>query len=110
MSTAFLTANWKYLVMLNYEIEPAALLGLVPGGTELDGWGGKTYISMVGFMFLGTQVKGIPIPFHRNFEEVNLRFYVRAKGENGWEREVVFVKEIVPLPAVALTARWLYGE
>ncbi len=65
---------------------------------------------MVGFLFLNTRVKGIPIPLHRNFEEVNLRFYVRTRREAGWERGVVFVKEIVPLPAVALTARWVYGE
>ncbi|MGH7887091.1 MAG: YqjF family protein, partial [Candidatus Binatia bacterium] len=82
----------------------------VPRGTELDAWDGKTFASMVGFLFQNTRVLGLPIPFHQNFEEINLRFYVRRKGEDGWRRGVVFVKEIVPRPAIALVARWLYNE
>ncbi len=108
--TRFLTAEWRSLAMLNYEIEPEILMRLVPKGTELDGWRGKTFVSMVGFLFLNTQVMGIAIPFHRDFEEINLRFYVRLKGEDGWRRGVVFVKEIVPRATIALTARWLYNE
>ena len=106
----FLSAEWRYLAMLNYEIEPALLAPFVPRGTELDSWNGKTFVSMVGFLFLNTRVFGLPIPFHRNFEEINLRFYVRRKAEDGWRRGVVFVKEIVPRTAIALVARWLYNE
>jgi uncharacterized protein YqjF (DUF2071 family) len=106
----FLTAEWRYLAMLNYEIDPAILRPLVPKGTDLDEWNGKTFVSMVGFLFLNTRVLGLPIPFHQDFEEINLRFYVRRKAEDGWRRGVVFVKEIVPRAAIALTARWLYNE
>ena len=74
---AFLTARWVHLVMLNYEVDPAVLQPFVPAGVELDDWQGRTLASMVGFNFLDTRVLGVPIPFHRNFEEVNLRFYVR---------------------------------
>jgi len=84
----FLTAEWRYLVMLNYEIEPAILLPLVPKGTELDTWNGKTFVSMVGFHFRNTRVMGWGIPFHQDFEEINLRFYVRHKAEDGWRRGV----------------------
>jgi len=96
--------------MLNYEVPPEVLAPLVPRGTELDSWQGKTFASVVGFLFLDTRVRGIAIPGHRNFEEVNLRFYVRRKAEDGWRRGVVFVKEIVPRLAIATTARLLYGE
>ena len=106
----FLTAEWRYLAMLNYEIDPAILRRFVPRGTELDSWNGKTFVSMVGFLFLNTRVMGIPIPFHENFEEINLRFYVRRKAEDGWRRGVVFIKEIVPRAAIAWVARWLYNE
>lgn len=107
----FLSAFWRYLVMLNYEIDPAVLAPLVPPGTELDTWRGRTFASMVGFLFLDTRVLGLPIPFHRDFEEINLRFYVRRRDpQDGWRRGVVFVKEIVPKPAIAWTARLLYGE
>jgi uncharacterized protein YqjF (DUF2071 family) len=96
--------------MLNYEVDRSALTDLVPRGTELDEWQGRMYLSVVGFLFLGTRVLGLPIPFHRDFEEVNLRFYVRRRTEEGWRRAVVFVKEMVPRAAIAMVARALYNE
>jgi uncharacterized protein YqjF (DUF2071 family) len=91
-------------------VGPALLRPSVPHGTELDDWNGVTCVSVVGFLFLRTRVFGLPIPGHRNFEEVNLRFYVRRKGPEGWRRGVVFIREIVPRRAVAFAARAFYGE
>ncbi len=96
--------------MLNYEIDPAALSEDLPAGTEPDTWHGRAFVSMVGFLFLETRVLGLPLLFHQKFEEVNLRFYVRRKAGAEWRRGVVFVREIVPSPAVALAARVIYGE
>jgi uncharacterized protein YqjF (DUF2071 family) len=107
---AFLKAEWKHLAMLNYEIAPAVLAPYVPAGTELDVWNGRHLVSVVGFRFLRTRVSGIPIPFHRNFEEVNLRFYIRRKADDGWRRGVVFIKEFVPRAAIAFLARTIYNE
>ena len=106
----FLTAEWQSLVMINYEIDPAVLQPYLPRGVELDAWNGQTFASLVGFLFLNTRVLGVAVPYHRNFEEVNLRFYVRRKGPEGWRRGVVFIKEIVPRRAIAAVARWFYGE
>jgi uncharacterized protein YqjF (DUF2071 family) len=106
----FLTAEWRFLVMLNWAVDPELLRPLVPRGTELDEWNGTTYASVVGFLFLRTRVLGIPIPFHRDFEELNLRFYVRRRGPEGWRRGVVFVKEVVPRFAIATVARVAYNE
>ncbi len=106
----FLTAQWRHLAMLNFEIGPDVLQPFVPAGTELDSWQGRSFVSIVGFRFLDTRVLGVAIPFHRNFDEVNLRFYVRRKVGDEWRRAVVFVKEIVPRAAIAWTARALYGE
>jgi uncharacterized protein YqjF (DUF2071 family) len=110
MARIFLTAEWRYLVMLNYEIDPDILHPLVPKGTELDTWDGRTFVSVVGFQFLNTRVIGLSIPFHTNFEEVNLRFYVRYQGREGWRRGVVFIKELVPRRAITAVARLLYNE
>ncbi len=110
MNRAFLTADWRYLAMLNYTIDPAPLEALLPPGTELDFFDGATYVSLVGFRFLRTKVFGLPIPWHRDFEEVNLRFYVRRRAADGWRRGVAFVRELVPRRAVAYVARRLYGE
>ncbi|MBX7166365.1 MAG: DUF2071 domain-containing protein [Pirellulales bacterium] len=106
----FLTARWQWLLMLNFEAPVEALTAWAPRGTEIDTWEGRTYVSLVAFRFLDTIVRGLPIPFHRHFDEVNLRFYVRRQGPEGWRRGVVFVKEIVPRWAIAAVARLIYNE
>ncbi len=107
----FLTARWESLVLLNYPCPPHLLEPLVPAGTVLDRWQGQTLVSLVGFLFTDTRVKGVAVPGHRTFEEVNLRFYVRrvtAAGEV--RRAVVFIRELVPRAAIAVLARWTYNE
>lgn len=106
----FLTAKWLDLIMANYEVDPAILTDYVPNGTMLDLYKGKGFVSLVGFMFVDTRVLGVPIPFHTDFEEVNLRFYTRRTLESETRQGVTFLREIVPLPAVSIVARLAYGE
>lgn len=106
----FLQAEWRKLAMANYAVKSELLLPFVPAKTELDFWNNTCYVSLVGFMFLNTRVLGIKVPFHVNFEEVNLRFYVRYQDAGEWKRGVVFIKEIVPRAALTLVANTLYGE
>ena len=106
----FLTAEWRHLAMLNYEIDPAVLEPYIPPGTEIDTWKGKHLISVVGLLFEKTRLLGFSIPFHSNFEEVNLRFYVRRESAGESRRGVVFIKEIVPKPAITFVARTCYNE
>ena len=107
----FLTAEWRDLVLLNYEVPESLLAPLVPAGTELDRFEGRLLASVVGFRFLDTAIRGWPVPFHRAFEEVNLRFYVRRpSGTEDVRRAVVFIRELVPRRAVAWIARAVYNE
>jgi uncharacterized protein YqjF (DUF2071 family) len=106
----FLTAEWRQLVMVNFAVDPAILEPRVPKGTSLDSWNGTTLVSVVGFLFLRTRVMGAPIPLHRDFEELNLRFYVKREAPDGERRGVVFIKELVPRRAIAAVARYLYNE
>jgi uncharacterized protein YqjF (DUF2071 family) len=106
----FLTAQWRNLAVVNFDVEPDILRPFVPAKTELDFWHARTFLSVVGFQFIDTRVWGLPIPFHRTFDEVNLRFYVRRKTAEGWRRAVVFVRELAPRRAIAWTARLLFGE
>jgi uncharacterized protein len=108
--STFLTAEWRDLVMLNYEVDRALLQQYVPAGTELDLWNDKIFVSLVGFLFLKTRVFGLPIPLHRNFEEVNLRFYVSRQLQDETRRGVVFIREIVPRRSIATIARVFYNE
>ena len=109
-SGPFLTAEWRDLVLLNYAVDPDLLRPYLPERTELDSWHGSTFVSLVAFRFLDTRVRDVAIPWHRDFEEVNLRFYVRRPAPDGTRRGVVFVKEIVPRRAIAWVARAVYGE
>jgi uncharacterized protein YqjF (DUF2071 family) len=106
----FLTGEWRYLAMLNYVVDPELLAPFVPPGTELDLHDDRAYLSVVGFMFYDTRLMGIPVPFHQDFEEVNLRFYVRREADGELRRGVVFIREFVPKPAIAAIARKAYNE
>lgn len=110
MASTFLKAAWKNLLMANYQVNPAILQPYLPPRTELDEFNGVHYASLVGFLFMDTAVRGIRFPFHRTFEEVNLRFYVRYKEAGQWKRGVVFIKEIVPRRLISFVANTLYGE
>src|SRR5271156_5133867 len=111
MASTFLTAEWRKLIMANYVVQEELLRPYLPVGTELDRYDGRCYVSLVGFLFQNTRLKSVPVPFHRTFEEVNLRFYVQhvtAAGER--RRGVVFISELVPRYALSLIANVFYGE
>ena len=106
----FLKARWQNLVMANYAVPPSLLEPFLPAGTELDFYEGRTFVSLVGFMFLRSRLFGIPIPGFGSFEEINLRFYVLRKEGDEKRRGVVFINETVPSGIVAWVANKLYKE
>lgn len=107
---SFLTAEWNNLAMINYVVDPQILEKYVPAGTELDFFEGKCYVSFIGFLFEKVKVLGLKIPFHTDFEEVNLRFYVRRFENGAWKRGAVFISEIVPKFAISFIANTFYNE
>jgi len=107
----FLTAEWRKLIMAQYTVKPKLLMPYLPRGLEFDFHEGHCYVSLVGFLFDRVRVKGVPIPSHTCFEEINLRFYVRRKEPDGSiKRGVVFIREFVPRRAIAFIARRFYEE
>jgi uncharacterized protein YqjF (DUF2071 family) len=107
---SFLNAEWNNLALINYKVDAKMLEKYVPNGTEIDNWNGICYISLVGFMFENVKLMGLKIPFHVNFEEVNLRFYVKRFENGEWKRGAVFIKEIVPKSALTIVANTIYKE
>lgn len=107
---AFLTAAWRQLAFINYEVDPALLEEYVPFGTELDFYKGTCYVSVIAFYFMDTKVLGIKFPYHVNFEEVNLRFYVKRREGSQEKRAAVFIKEVVPKQLISFVANTLYNE
>ena len=96
--------------MVNYAVDPSVILPLIPGGTELDTFNGECLISLIGFMFENTRLYNYRIPFHVNFEEVNLRFYVKRREGDVCRRGVVFIKEFVPRRAICFVANTFFNE
>src|SRR5688572_10783568 len=105
MKLTSIQADWKKLLMVNYQVDPKLLEPYLPYYTQLALWDNVCYVSLVGFLFLKVRLAGIPIPFHTNFVEVNLRFYVRRQFQDEWRFGVVFIKEIVALPVVSFIAK-----
>lgn len=108
--SVFIQSEWRKLIMINYDVDPKILIPYLPNGTKIDTWNGRCYMSLVGFMFLNTKLKGIVLPFHQKFEEINLRFYIKYYDEIDIIRGTVFIKEIVPKSLVTLVANQLYKE
>ena len=106
----FLRAEWRHLAILNFVVEPSVLEPILPRGLELDRWEDRHYVSLIGFQFLHLRILGMPVPCHRSFDEVNLRFYVRRKAPDGWRHGAVFIKELVSRRAIAFGARTLFNE
>jgi len=113
----FLTAEWRKLIMAQYEVDPATLAPYLPHGVELDLFReapdktARCYVSLVGFLFDRVRVKRVAIPFHTRFEEINLRFYVTHTEPGGTsKRGVVFISELVPRYAIAFVAKHIYEE
>ncbi len=106
----FLSAAWRHLVLLNYQL-PEDLLGpYVPAGTVLDRHSGSAWASIVAFRFEDTRILGIPVPFHQSSEEINLRCYVKRILPGETRSGVVFIREAVPRSLVAGAARILFNE
>ena len=111
MSLPFLTARWRNLIVLNYEVDPSVLRPFLPHGTEIDYFEGKALMSIIAFNFERMRFLGaVPTIPVTHFEEINLRFYVRRKVGDETRRGVVFIKEVVPSALIAATARILYNE
>jgi uncharacterized protein YqjF (DUF2071 family) len=106
-----LTAEWRHVAMFNYVVDPAVLEPHVPAGTHLDLWEGRAVVSVVALRFLRMRVLWLPVPFHRDYPQVNLRFYVARDQPGGAiRRGVVFLRELVPRRLLATAARWGNNE
>lgn len=106
VSRSFLTAEWHHVLGVTYPVDEALLAAHLPRGARIDELDGSPRVGIVAFGFRHTRVRGLAIPGHVSFPEINLRFYVRLHGE----RAVVFVREFVPRPAISLVARLFYNE
>ena len=105
-----ISGEWRELAIVSWRVAPELLRPRLPAGTELDEWDGRSWLSLVGLRFLGLAVGGVPVPLHREFAQVNLRFYARRVVGDQVRRGAVFVRELVPRAAMAAVARLVMNE
>ena len=109
-SPTFLAANWQNILILSWPVDASLLLPHLPPGLNIDGFDGNAYISAVGLTVANSRIAGIPAG-PRRYPQVNCRFYVRRTLPDGDQRlGVVFIRQLVPHRAIALTARLIYRE
>lgn len=105
-----LTCEWRKLVFINYIIPPEIIERFLPAFTKLDYYNGHCYVSLVGFEFKNVKMVGVKIPFYSDFEEINLRFYVKRFDGSQWRKGTVFISEIVNRSALGILANTLVRE
>ena len=110
MGWALLEGQVHHAVFASFDVDPRALETLVPAGTELDTWEGRTLVSLVAFEMTDNRLLGLPLTFARSYDQINLRFYVRHRCDGEVRSGVVFLKELLPVPALVAGARLLYRE
>lgn len=103
----FLSAEWRRLTIVTYDVDPSLLDEHLPPDCVADTRDGRAFVSLVPFEFVNTKVFQVCWPGFSCFPEINLRAYVRHKDGR---RGVTFIREFVPQKFVAWMARRTYNE
>ena len=76
--------EWNRAIFLHWEVEIEQLKSFVPDEIEIDLFKGKPWISLVAFTMEKIRPRFLP-PFSpiSNFDEINIRTYVKSKNKTG---------------------------
>ena len=78
------TQVWNHLLFAHWAVDAAVLRPLIPAGLEVDTFEGWAWVGVVPFWISGLQARGLPaVPGTANFNEINVRTYVRGGGQAG---------------------------
>ena len=108
MSRIVMRPLWRELLFLHWPVEAQVLAPLLPPGLEVDTFNGQAYIGLVPFIMKNSRPSWMPNIGLRHltddFAEINVRTYVRFKGENPgvW----FFSLAAASLPAVIAARLW----
>ncbi len=96
---------WRDLAFLHWPVSPAVLRPTLPGGIELDLYGGSAWLGVVPFVMRDVAPRAVPaMPWLSAFPEINLRTYVRVGDHAG----VWFYSLDVPRRMAVWIARKLF--
>ncbi len=102
--------HWRDLLFAHWPVPAAALRRHLPPDIEVDTFGGAAWVSVIAFRLARVRLRWVPpLPFASAFTEVNLRTYVRHRGEPaiwflsihaGKRLGVALARAFTPLPYV----------
>lgn len=76
--------EWNKAIFLHWQVTPALIKTLLPNNLEVDIKNNKTWISLVAFDMNNISFKKLPKPpYISDFQEINIRVYVRYNGKPG---------------------------
>lgn len=76
--------EWNNAVFLHWEVDENELRKLVPNELEIDLFKGKPWVSLVAFTMEKIRPRNLPsFPPISNFNEINIRTYVKHNGKPG---------------------------
>ncbi len=79
-----LRMSWRRLAFLHWPVSAEAVRSQLPARVDLDLFDGRAWIGVVPFFMAETRLRGVPpIPAAVDFEELNVRTYVRVNGRPG---------------------------
>ncbi len=97
--------EWRDLLFAHWPIRISTLRPLVPRSLELDCFDGQAWVGIVPFRMTGVRLRWLPsLPWLSAFPELNLRTYVRHRGQSG----IYFFSLDAPNPLAVTVARRLY--
>jgi uncharacterized protein YqjF (DUF2071 family) len=101
-----MTQTWHDLLFAHWTVDAAMLRAKVPTAFELDVYEGAAWIAVVPFLMTNVAPRGIPsLPWVSEFEELNVRTYVRVGDRPG-----IYFFSLDAASAVAVkTARALFN-
>jgi uncharacterized protein len=105
-----LTCEWRKVAFANYIVPPEVVKKYLPAHTKLDFYNGNCFMSLVGFKFKNVAIAGVKVPHYSDFEEINLRFYVKRFDGSKWRKGTVFISQIVNKSALGIFANILVRE
>src|SRR5687768_11618119 len=78
------TQSWHDLMFAHWPIPRERLEAVMPAGLELDLFDGQAWLGVTPFKLTNLTARGLPaLPFVSEFNELNVRTYVRAGGKPG---------------------------
>ena len=101
-------AEWREIVVVNFEIDPKILAPYTPPKTEIDFFNGIAFVSLIARTVKKVKPGNYPIFFSRPFEQIQLRFYVKRTGAEGERRGICLIKDYLPKRKLSLLMNRLF--